>query len=171
MGKNVEIICENTKRFELASKLLKGLIESVYDSNVVNVNVFPLKTYEEISVITEDTRRIMIFSSPKMIPADGEYDILYKQFNVIICKDEDDVYSILVLDDPISKLEYQLLINELIFLLKSIDEHVFHDSIQKLKKLFNDENFADDKIGCYNNSSMLAVLYFFAFILDEFMLR
>lgn len=46
MGKNVEIICENTKRFELASKLLKGLIESVYDSNVVNVNVFPLKTYE-----------------------------------------------------------------------------------------------------------------------------
>ena len=59
MGKNVEIICENTKRFELASKLLKGLIESVYFSNVVNVNVFPLKTYEEISVITEDTRRIM----------------------------------------------------------------------------------------------------------------
>lgn len=170
MSRQLEIIFQDTKKFNLAATLLKRLVESKYELNDLIIDLCPLHTYEEIRVITDKTRRIMIFDSASKIP-DGDYEILYKQFNITICKDEYNVVSILVMDKPVSKLQYSLLLKELMFVLTVVDQDEFNNTIKFLEQELEMDNFFSESKNCYGNSIVLAIMYYFVYFVDDLMMR
>lgn len=159
----IEIIYEQNKKFELAAKLLKKLINSKI---AIKIETLPFETYEKIGVLNENIGYVMLFDSMTKVPKEN-MKILYKNFNISILKDDEaGVVSIVIKKDSVSWLKHKYLLNELMYLLKLISEKEFHESIEKIERQLNQEKM-DDSMDSYGNTVLVAVTYTFVYLLSE----